>query len=64
MVENTGNRKVSADKGQLKEAERGSRRRSVRIVPHVGGEPRSEGATVGKGDIGRNDMLNGKNGEP
>ncbi len=59
----TGNREVSADKGQLEEAERGSRRRSVFIVPLVGGEPLSEGATVGKGDIGWNDPLNGKNGE-
>ena len=39
---------------------RDDRRRSVLIVPFVGGEPRSEGATVGKGDIGRNGLLNGK----
>ena len=52
-----------ADKGQPEEAERGSRRRSVLIVPFVGGEPRSEGAIVGKEGIGRNDVLNGKKGE-
>ena len=42
---------------------REDRRRSVLIVPCVGGEPLSEGATVGKGDIGRNGLLNGKKGE-
>jgi len=54
--------KVSADKGQPEEVEKEWQESECPILPLVGGEPQSEGATVGKDGTGRNELLIGNTG--
>ena len=62
-IENRDTARYRLTRDNRRRPKRDGRRRSVLIVPLVGGEPLSEGATVGKGDTGRNDVLDGKKGE-